>query len=493
MGLESHYLSVEVIFNLLCVCRRGFNGTPRSVRAAILRRGLCSGSYSDLPRLPFWFNICRAASLLDESWPPYPTQFATDWFSYRLEKQIWTLVLAWLTVPRRRRQRALRERLLDKLLSRAQLRRSYQRELTGLRIIGICEGEQLSPFGWMVIGDRVEFPSYVSKSKLWTISNERLYVPYPPQWDLLWRLEAYLDPSNPGEYPLTLKSLRSAVTRGALDGLKESDLVAIIEKGLGKPPPSELVERMVNIPRLRVLPGPVLEFEDPQEMHQLRNSAFFRKQLQDVISPRHSHLDPWQAPTVLRRLCQQGFLSRRNLELAVAAHPAFQVRSAIFEQGENTMPLITSVNSLNRAESIYLLSLLLIAEGLKVAYVPPPGLLLKLVADLDSPSRAAAARKANDLLESISPDPQWVPEEEPPLEPEVELSAFLERVIAQEETIDVLYHAGGRKSPEYRHLTPLLVEQRGPRYYLVAYCHNRRANRTFRLDRLRLVDFSPEL
>jgi predicted DNA-binding transcriptional regulator YafY len=71
--------------------------------------------------------------------------------------------------------------------------------------------------------------------------------------------------------------------------------------------------------------------------------------------------------------------------------------------------------------------------------------------------------------------------------------SFLEQALAREESIDVLYQARGRSTPEYRHLTPFLVEQRGPRYYLIAYCHTRRANRTFRLDRLRLIDHPPEL
>lgn len=72
--------------------------------------------------------------------------------------------------------------------------------------------------------------------------------------------------------------------------------------------------------------------------------------------------------------------------------------------------------------------------------------------------------------------------------PEAALIEVLQEAICLQQAIDVLYHASGRSTPEYRHITPLLLEQRGARHYLLAYCHNRRANRTFRVDRLRLVD-----
>jgi predicted DNA-binding transcriptional regulator YafY len=72
--------------------------------------------------------------------------------------------------------------------------------------------------------------------------------------------------------------------------------------------------------------------------------------------------------------------------------------------------------------------------------------------------------------------------------PKVELLTIIQTAIDREDTVDVLYTASGRHSEEQRHLSPLLIEQRGERYYLVAYCHTRKANRTFRLDRLKLVE-----
>lgn len=127
-----------------------------------------------------------------------------------------------------------------------------------------------------------------------------------------------------------------------------------------------------------------------------------------------------------------------------------------------------------------------------MAHLPPLGLMAKLEAGLDLSSRGAAARKANELLKVIFPEEQsFAEEEELPPQPAPDLVNFLQQAIASQESIDVLYHARGHEKPEYRHLTPLLVEQRSGRYYLIAYCHIRRANRTFRLDRLQLIDAPP--
>ena len=51
--------------------------------------------------------------------------------------------------------------------------------------------------------------------------------------------------------------------------------------------------------------------------------------------------------------------------------------------------------------------------------------------------------------------------------------------------IDVLYRVPGYPA-EHRRITPLLIETRGEYVYVSAYCQNRRAQRTFRLDRIEI-------
>jgi hypothetical protein len=490
------YLPIEVIFNIVCIFQRGFSGSQRALRNVINRRGLYFGNYQDLPKLSIWLQLCRAASLIDDAWPTCPTLYVNDWLACSLEKQIWTLMHAWISVPRKQRNRRLRERLIQKLNVGAPLSITYQRELPGLRATRICEGDRLSPLGQTVVNGLFEDCSSISSTKPWTVKGDQLYVPFPPKWDLLWQLEKYLDPLEPGIYSLSPESLRMAVQRDGYEGTTIPNLITILESGLGKPIPSRINRAWNGTPWLRILPGPVLEFSDTQELHKLRESSFFRQYLSGIISPRHIHLDPWQAPAILQRLLRRGLLDSKDLEMIIGRHPGCSVGSesgsnerkekfvSAFEPNEESK---SRKDCLSKAERTFLLSLLLMGKGLGENHAPP-GLITKLTTGLDSSCRAAAARRAAEYLEQIFPKPVIVREEDPPPQPEQEILNLLEQAISHQETVYVRYRAFGRTTPEMRCLTPLLLEKRGPRFYLIAYCHTRRANRTFRLDRLCLAD-----
>lgn len=51
------------------------------------------------------------------------------------------------------------------------------------------------------------------------------------------------------------------------------------------------------------------------------------------------------------------------------------------------------------------------------------------------------------------------------------------------QALDIFYRAPGYPA-EKRRITPLLIEERGEHTYVIAYCQTRRAQRTFRLDRI---------
>jgi len=63
---------------------------------------------------------------------------------------------------------------------------------------------------------------------------------------------------------------------------------------------------------------------------------------------------------------------------------------------------------------------------------------------------------------------------------------LLKRYRQLQQAIDVLYRAPGYPT-ERRRITPLLIEQRGEHTYISAYCQTRRAQRTFRLDRIEIL------
>lgn len=486
MLVDTDYLPIELIFNLLCICRRPGFPSLISINRALLSRGLWSGSLAEPFRLSFWLRLCQSASLLDEAAIPYPTLLAADWLAWRPDEQFRHLVNAWVQAPDSERVRQERNAAVLRIQEGAALTRIQQRETAGLQILGIYTGQELTPLGEQVLsGQAIPKPP----TARWRIlEDDRLLAPYPPDWALLWDLEAYLDPLAPGVYSLADQALRLASQRGALEGGEETlhttALPAVLERGLGHYPPVALLHKLAGQPVIRVLSGTVLEFSSEEEMGRLRRSPAWRRDLEHLLSPRHVFLTPWQAPRVLRRLLRQGFLSEHDLEGLDDASGG--------EQPEpNQEGVKPARGGFSKADRVYLISLVLLAEGLESPFAPPPGLFAKLSRQMDVSLRASAARWATKALQKISPQPRWLPEIDPPPIPEGELIERLRHAIHKSETIDILYQASNRHTPEYRHVAPLLVEQRGERWYLIAYCHTRRANRTFRLDRMKIVDSIP--
>ena len=93
----------------------------------------------------------------------------------------------------------------------------------------------------------------------------------------------------------------------------------------------------------------------------------------------------------------------------------------------------------------------------------------------------------------ISAEPETMPEKvkfSASVFSEGPVEEILREAARGQEAVDILYQASGRHAPEARRITPLLVEARAGRLYVLAYCHLRRANRTFRLDRIQIMEFS---
>jgi len=71
-----------------------------------------------------------------------------------------------------------------------------------------------------------------------------------------------------------------------------------------------------------------------------------------------------------------------------------------------------------------------------------------------------------------------------PLGQPVPLRNFISQAIERQSAFEMRYHAPEAKRPELHHITPLLVEERNGYTYIIAYSHNRHAQRTYRLDRM---------
>lgn len=73
-----------------------------------------------------------------------------------------------------------------------------------------------------------------------------------------------------------------------------------------------------------------------------------------------------------------------------------------------------------------------------------------------------------------------------PLGKSVPVLTILEKYRQLGQALDILYRMPGYPA-EHRRITPLLIENRGEHTYVIAYCQTRRAQRTFRLDRMEVA------
>ena len=471
-----NYLPIEYIFNLANLYRKGFAGDAKVVRLAMRRHGLRSlvGELGKdrwtIPRVPFWNRLCQAALLLDESPTFYPTLLMDEWLSWPFHQQIDHLLKAWGKVPENEKFQRLRKDLLVRLQHGLEINQSHHPELVGLQALGICAGNNLTGLGMALLGKKDTEKFSGLPIQTWKFENGRIIVPFPPDWRLLWEMERYIEPDESGSYPVDQSTLGLAAQRGAKEN--KPPLREILKRGLGEPPPVQLLDLLVGERRIRLVPGYVLEFSRPEDLKELRQSPSIRGELDRILSPRHVALDPWRGARVLLRLFRKGWLSESDFA---------SIRQADLKPKQQPCHL-------SKSDRAYFLSLMLLVGELQHEFVPPPGLLDRITRGLENTLCAAAAKRATILLNQIKPQPAWQPEDEPPPPLPEDLTTVLQKVIDKEESITVLYQASGHHTPEYRHLTPLLVEQRGGRFYLIAYCHTRRANRTFRLDRLKLVE-----
>lgn len=458
---------IEAIFSLACACRRAYGANLREIRRIFNRRVLRSAPHPSQspPRFSFWLRLCQQADLLEDGLAPYPTLLFEEWLSWPYYRQIVHLVNAWKSSPQNDEARRSRETILFRLSRGEPLTMAQRGDLPALQALGMCMGEELSEFGqaWINRAGLKRFQP--PPNQPWTLDGNRLVVPPPPDWPLLWQLERYLDPDPGGNYCLTPTSIRQANRRGAMDN--RPSLIEILECGTGGAEIEQVHLISPHRPTARLVQGVILEFDRQEDIIRLRKSAKFRRTLDRVLSSRHIAIHNTQAHAILRHLYRKGMLSESD-----------------WLDGQ---PKDTPNNALSKTDQAYLLARYLFDGGMDYNLEHPPGLLARLCSGLSPAMLAAASKKAIGWLALHRPQAEWPIESGTPAPPPGEMLRILNEAIRQEAPLDVLYQATGRHSPELRHLTPLLIEERGGKVYLIAYCHTRRATRTFRLDRLQLI------
>ncbi len=459
--IKTLYDLPTLIFWLLSLIRSNPGSTAK-------QKAACARYREVFRRVSFWIRLCQAGGLLSKNWPLAPGPLALDWLSWPVARQWRYLLRVWMDIPADPYRRKVRVQLLQNLAGGAvkNWHRKTPEELAGLRYFGLWSSSDLTLLGKVVLVERMhDLPEPVYSP--WQLYDQELIVNYPSDWRLLWELEVFLVPYRPGHYLLTSAALRRAAQRGDF-----RRLAALLEQASGAPIPVTLQQRLAHTPTARVLPGPVIEFSSPEELAALRAFPAFRPRLEHLLSPRAVALDPSDR-TLLYRFEMMGLLADTSWHVSPGKAPA---KSLSFNEATPS-----------QADRVYLAGLIRAAEALRFPVSPPDGLLQQLEADLEEFAVRAIERQTQKIVENLSP-PRWAaPEPDFPPHPPGALLETLREAILYEETLEVSYRGPGRPAAEIRRLSPLAIEERGGRTYLLAYCHTRRGNRTFRLDRLTLT------
>ena len=428
-------------------------------------------------RKSFWLKLMNAAGLIDSlSGGRYrPSALLPGWFARPSHQQARDLIEAWVQQPKSLRGRQDRRRIIRKLAQRARLGHALDEHslspselhhISALRLLGIWDDSAcgLTDLGRAALQARKAEQAAMDDSipsPAWQIETFRLQALGDAcHLPLRWELEAYLQPYAPARYLLTPFSLRLAAQRGCL-----TDLISILERGSGESLSEQMRARILDLPQARLLSGTVLEFDSPEELAELRRRPALRSRLDAILSPRHIYLPPYAQEATLAALARAG--------IPIHPLPAAPDKPA------------PDLLSLAPGEAADLLALALAAQELDIGVGASPDLVEKLSATLPPALLRAARDRAARATHKRSIPAPFSPPSEPGIVPPERIN-FLQRAADREEALTIWYWQAGAVRAEQRRVTPLVIEQRGVGLYMLAFCHRRRANRTFRLDRLLL-------
>jgi hypothetical protein len=327
------------------------------------------------------------------------TSYAQSWLNKSTDEQTFHLMNAWQTAPKNYKVRLFRKKLIWKLKHDKPLAQKDREFLNGLEALGLVTNGKLTKWGLFFIKGHGALPT-AKNTESCLIQDDNFVAPLPTTLDLLWDLEKFLRPRSPGVYPLTKRPLQY------LNG-DPHGLIALLERGLGKPLPGQLRATLLKQPSIRIAEGIVLEFSSPAELKQLRRQPVFRKYIDEFLSPQRILVSRNKAKGLFRMLKRRGVYVDRDHEQAKSrkkrTHIPYKPTSLMNPVGKNVpkMTIIQKYQQLGQA-------------------------------------------------------------------------------------LDILYRTPGYPA-EQRRITPLFAEERGEHTYIIAYCQTRRAQRTFRLDRIEVA------
>lgn len=271
-------------------------------------------------------------------------------------------------------------------------------------------------------------------------------------------------------YTLTQASLARALNRGTTLDQVLLVLDAAVPDGLSPEQRRRLTGWAEEVAAVRLSRATLLRTRTAEQMASLGKERAVRKRIRLTLSPRAVLVDD-DVDGLRRALDRLGVPFRDTLP---PSQPA-STPDDVFDRGMLYRLLV--------AARVY--------RSLQRWIDSPPthvpaAVLSALAEQLSDRDVSAAQHQADETIEALAQAMDgWTPRPMPGEGlPVTETLPLLKRAIATDGTVRLTYWTAGRGVRARYTLDPYRLEWRGEVAYVVGYCHERRAERTFRLDRI---------
>jgi hypothetical protein len=218
----------------------------------------------------------------------------------------------------------------------------------------------------------------------------------------------------------------------------------------------------------------VMTVADTDVLDHLAEQSTVRRHFQETLSCHHIAVDPTQVERLLRALRRRG-------------------HTPLVEPGV-VAPAPSEAELLDEGAAAHLWFVLRVylnlADLARLPVVPPAALLDRLREALGRDRLAELStladetqRRLRDAIDGYTPFPAPLPDID-----HAAIRTAVERALEKRDSLEIVYHTAGRGERTRRVVDPLRLEERGGAAYLIAYCHLRRAERVFRIDRIERIE-----
>jgi hypothetical protein len=319
--------AVYLIFTLAQAIRRGI---PRKNIWREFRRQHIALQ----PRLIFWVALCKQLGILKiVEGELRLTSYARAWLNKKTDQQTLDLIEAWQNAPKNIKARQFRKKLLWRLKYNKSLTHKDKTAAQGLNALSLTKDNALTQWGKIFIQNDGKLPTAPPHTPPCWLNQATFNAPLHLHVDLLWRLETYLRPSHPSQYPLNKRTLRNS---------DPQTLITLLEEGLQHQLPEHIKALILGQPSIKVSEGIVLEFSSPAEMAQLRRQPVIRKYIQEFLSPQRVLVSKQHEKALYKLLHRRGV----HLQQHEDQPPVQKKKRTHFYQKTSLQPVSKSVPKL---------------------------------------------------------------------------------------------------------------------------------------------------